>query len=143
MLVDRAQRLRAVLRDEAGVEAVGRDVDGVHRLPARPLARVVPRQRGVGRLEPLVELVGEPVEVEPGDRPCAPHARTLVRRPTAAGGTSVPHDQLDLEALGVLQVERGVVVAAGVRVAVGEQLVPAVGARLGPDPVEQARGPRR
>ena len=46
-------------------------------------------------------------------------------------------DDLDLEALGVLEVQRGVLLPARVRVAVGEQLVPAVRRRLGADPVER------
>ena len=80
----------AVLRDEARVEAVGGDVDGVHRLAPGPLARVRVGERGVGRPESLVDLVGEQVEVESGARLTARHDRTLVRTAARRGRLQSP-----------------------------------------------------
>ena len=73
VLLGHPQRRGAVVGDEGRVEAVRGDVDGVHRLPPGPLARVVAGQRGVDRAEALVELVDEPGEVEAG--PVALHDR--------------------------------------------------------------------
>ena len=62
MLVHDAQRLGAPLAE--AVEPIGRDVDGVHRLPIGALARIARGEERVVRGEPTVEVVvvgaGEP-----------------------------------------------------------------------------------
>ena len=57
VVVDALQRGSAVLLDQPGVEAVGRHVDGVHRLPPRTLTRELAGQRRVRRVEPGVEVL--------------------------------------------------------------------------------------
>ena len=142
MLVGAAQGGPAVVRDEAGVEAVRGDVHRVHRLPSGTLARVVAGQGGVDRSESLVqlrlELTDEQPEVGAGRRGL--HERTLDRRNRSRAHLD---DELDLEPLGVLDVERHHVLAPGVGIAVGEELVPAVLAWRPPGSGRGARGTRR
>ena len=64
--VERRECLAAPVGDGGRGVAVGRDVDGVHRLAHTAVARVVLGERGVGRGELLVEGVGE--AAHPGRR---------------------------------------------------------------------------
>ncbi len=80
VVVHRPPRPPAVLLEGAGVEAVGRNVDGVDRLPPGPLPRELPCQRRVGLLQSGVQLVGEPVQIDPRARTVrVGHAGTLGR----------------------------------------------------------------
>ncbi len=65
VLLGAAQGSPAVVRDEAGVEAVRGDVDGVHRLPSGTLAGVVAGKGGVDLSESLVELLLELTDEQP------------------------------------------------------------------------------
>jgi 2-oxo-4-hydroxy-4-carboxy-5-ureidoimidazoline decarboxylase len=62
VVVEQRQRGPAPLGGQAGGEAVGRDVDGVHGLAAARVAGIPAGERLVGRGEPPVEQVGEIVD---------------------------------------------------------------------------------
>jgi hypothetical protein len=86
--VEHVEELRAVLHDghlgviavprqQGRIDLVGRHVERVHRLAAGPLTGVVARERGVGVLQPVVDLGRQCLEVDTGALRIS-HARTLV-----------------------------------------------------------------
>jgi hypothetical protein len=88
VLVEGLDRLLPPARDEVGVVAVGGDVDGVHRLPAGPLAGELSRQRGIGADEALVELGREGFGVECHQVDAFGAESLLWRFPSAAARTA-------------------------------------------------------